>query len=635
MGLFSSSKKATQTSKKIRPTVVRTQNVAKELMNVAKTYDIKVDTLDFNILEVQTYTRINKEKGEADWEEVSESELKGLNNHSSLLNQYFQIKQMYEIEIFSKITHEDDFKNFNVAIGANATKCKVYLSIKKDSKAKFFPNFSQEFNNLINKSKIRAGILVNIFDDIQADAVSKVTSYVRVGENAVYENNETLLVAEGHEPTPTTDDSLIMHFDKKKDVDEHNKIDYASRGFIQSVAEDELLIQYIKPKMGKPGRNCRGEFMNPLEPKVENEPTFTTDETIKEIDEEESIKYKANESGYIALEGTMYTIKSDMDIGEVSFKTTGNITAGLDSEVNLSIKESDALKDAIGNGMEVEVSEITVEGNVGSNAKVTAIKATVEGQTHKTAVVNAKELTINTHRGMAKGEDVHITRLEHGIVHAETVNIAQAIGGEIRAKDIKIDICASYVKATASRKIEIMKLQGSENVFTIDPLLQKGKQEGLKENEEEIAELELSLKNLKKEIKKFTTIVKNDMVSFKEVKKKLMHYKKNGIKMPGAFVNKYKNYLKVQEHLDIINKEYETKNDKLLLLTTKTASFQDNIFNARIINRDRWTEHNEIIFRLVDPPLELSFKPHEGSPDKIFGVVETADGDYQIEAVKE
>ncbi|MFA7500192.1 MAG: hypothetical protein WCY85_04220, partial [Sulfurimonas sp.] len=74
---------------------------------------------------------------------------------------------------------------------------------------------------------------------------------------------------------------------------------------------------------------------------------------------------------------------------------------------------------------------------------------------------------------------------------------------------------------------------------------------------------------------------------------------------------------------------------KLNLLTNKTASFQDNISDARIINRDRWVGHNELIFRLVEPPIELSYKPQEGSPDKIFAVVETDEGIYEIQAVRE
>ena len=124
MALFGSSEKKTVTSKKIRPTVIRVQNVAKELLALAKSYNVKVDTIDFNILEVQTYTRMNDGTKETEWEEISQDEIYELDDASALLNPHFQIKQMYEVEFFSK--KEDNwYKNFNLAIGANATKCKV------------------------------------------------------------------------------------------------------------------------------------------------------------------------------------------------------------------------------------------------------------------------------------------------------------------------------------------------------------------------------------------------------------------------------------------------------------------------------------------------------------------------------
>ncbi|HEY9204129.1 MAG TPA: hypothetical protein VIM82_07340, partial [Sulfurimonas sp.] len=310
-------------------------------------------------------------------------------------------------------------------------------------------------------------------------------------------------------------------------------------------------------------------------------------------------------------------------------------STGLDSDVSISVKENDSQKDAIGNGMEVEVSEIDIKGNVGPNAKVRANRATIEGQTHKSSHIKANDLTINVHKGTAVGDNIKITRLEHGTVEGKKVEIVQAVGGNIRAKDIDIGICASYVKATASRYIEIKKLQGSENVFTIDPLLQKDKKEGFGENQDEINQLRTSVEEIKKEVEKYKKLVKDNTASFNDVKKRLMHYKQNGIKMPAAFLTKYKQFHKAQEHLENITNEYKVKNDKLLLLTTKTASFQDNITDARIINRDRWVGHNELIFKLIEPPIELSYKPAEDSMEKIFAVVETDDGVFEIQAVKE
>ncbi len=635
MALFGSKEKQTVSTKKIRPTVKRVQNVAKELLALAKSYEVKVDTIDFNILEVQTYTRMNDGTKETEWEEISQDEVYELDDATALLNPHFQIKQMYEIEFFTKKTENNPFENFHIAVGANATKCKVYLSVKEGSKVSYSTTFSNEIANLINKSKVRAGILINVFDEMLTETISKLIAHIRVAENVEYLKNETILIAESYEPTLTINDDLILHYDKEEEVDEHHKKDYGSRGFIKSVKKDAVLIEYIKAQLGKPGRNCRGEYMQPKDVEEKFTPTFTVDETIREEDTPKSILYIANENGYITLEGSLYGIKTDVDIGEISFKTTGNITSGLDSDVSINVSEKDAVKDAIGMGMEVEVTEIDIEGNIGSNAKLRAVRANIDGQTHQSAEVRADKLNINVHKGKAYGKNIHISRLEHGIVDGDEVEITQALGGNIRATRISIEICASHVKATASKVIEIKKLQGSENTFTIDPLLKKSAQEDLGENNNDIKDLEKEIKSTKKDIEAYTKQIKDGTAAFLDVKKRLMHYKKNGIKMPESFVKKYKQFQKVQERLKTLQETSEFKKNELKILNSKTSIFQDDIMDARIINRDGWRGYNELIFKLIEPPLDVSYKPPEGSSGKVFGLVEVDEGMFEIQALDE
>ena len=635
MALFGSSKK-TPAIKKVRPTVVRTQSVAKELFKIAKSYEMDADLLDFNLLDVQTYTRIFDGTKETEWEEISTEESRNFHDEVLLLNSHFQIKQTYEIEVFSKKPVKDDpYNDLKLAVGANATKCKVYLSIAQGSKVEYAPHFEQDLLDMINRKKIRAGILVYMFDSMVEDVSSKISARVRIAEKLEFEQSETHLIAEGYEPTATINDQLILHYENTKEVDENEKVDYASRGFIQSVKKGEFLIEYIKAKMGKPGRNCRGEYMEPKEPVVSNEPTFHVSDNIKIVEDEDSIKYYADENGYIAFEDNTYVIKKEVDVDAISFKTTGSIDSGVDSDVNISVKETDAIKDAVGSGMKVEVTEIEIDGNVGSNASVVAKKAQIGGQTHKTAKIRADELEINVHKGEAYGKNVHITRLEHGRVEAEIVEVAQAIGGVIRAQEIEIDICASHVKATATRRIEIKKMLGSENTFTIDPLLSRDVQNSVEDNEEQIKEIKMRLRDLKKEIKKYSDLIKNGTKTFLEINKRLLHYQKNNVKMPESFVKKYKQFQNMQQRLKELKEEFAMKQEKLNLLTTRTALFQDNILDARIINHDKWVGYNEIKFKLVDPPVELVYKPLEGSSEKVFGLVELQDGDYAIRPLGE
>ncbi len=636
MALFGSSKTTSQQTV-IRPTVERTPNVAKVLQKIAQSNNVNPNTLDFTILEVFTYIRMTDVSADAEWEKIESRELYELDDKTALLNPYFEIKQTYEIEVFSLSRNSyNPFPDLTLSIGANASKCKIYISVAKGSKIDLIDNISKELTNLINKRKVRAGIFVNIFDEMLKDIVSKISAEVRVDANVLFTKKETILVAEGFEPTATQNDALILHYkDNEKSIDDNEQVDYSARGFVEGVKKDELLIEYIKPKEGTPGRNCRGEYLIPQAPIVAHEISFSIDETIGIEEDENSIKYFAKENGYISFEDNTYTIKREMDIEAISFKTTGSIKSGVDSDVNLNVNESDAYKDAIGSGMEVEVSEIEIDGNVGSNAHVVALKATVGGLTHKTSYIKADTLDVNVHKGTAVGKQVHITRLEHGIVEADSAEITQALGGHIRAKEIFIGICASHVHATATKTIEIQKMQGSENIFTIDPLLQKDIKESLDNNQEIIDTLSNAVKSLEKEIKSLKIRIKEGTHSFIEIKKRLMHYKKNGVKMPASFVKKYKEFMQLQDSLKEFQEEYAAKKDNLLLHTTRTSSFQDNIFNARIINRDRWIGYNEVRFKLVDPPMDLVYKPAEGSDKMIFGIVDLGDEKFEIQAVKE
>ena len=133
MALFGSGSREKSRIKKIRTTVVKTSNVAKELVSLAESNGVDVNSLDFNILDMQTFTNKSDGKNESDWEEVSNDELHELDDLSQLMSEKFHIKQVYEIEIFTRNPEEDKFDQFKIAIGANATKSKVYLSIREGS----------------------------------------------------------------------------------------------------------------------------------------------------------------------------------------------------------------------------------------------------------------------------------------------------------------------------------------------------------------------------------------------------------------------------------------------------------------------------------------------------------------------
>ena len=617
--------------KEINPVVIRTENVARELINVAGSNGVPVGSLDFNLLHTQTYTRLNSEGKEGEWDELAADEISQVHEAKFLLDASFEIKQMHEIEIFSAV--QTPLDGLDTSIGANSAVTKAYLTIKPGSHVSYYDGFEKDFRNLIKKKKLRANLVIEIFDDVMETSLSKLLATIRVSQEYSFETKEMVLVSQSIEPEPTINDALILHYEaSNQKANENDRIDYSKRGYLLSAVQDELLIEYIKPKIGTPGRNCRGQYLKPPEPKVENEPTFSTSEKIIVKDNEANIEYRAAQSGYVTFENNSYDISSEIDVSEISFKTTGSIETQLDADVSINVKESDTLKDAIGMGMEVEVNEINVDGNVGPSAIIRAKKASVEGQTHQSSEVHADTLNINIHKGTAFGKEVNITRLEHGTVEADKVHITQAIGGVIRAKEISIELLGSHVTMSATRSITIEKLKGGENTLIIDPVLMQDSQEGLKENEEKLTTQKREIESMQSEIDKYEAQATADQASYNDVKKRLLHYKKNGVKMPASFVKKYKQYQHLHQHLESLKKELVKKSERFELLANKHNAFQDNIFEARIINQDLWRNHNEIKFKMVEPAIELSHVPHEGAKEHLIQLVKDDEGEYVIKA---
>ncbi|MFZ5374433.1 MAG: flagellar assembly protein A, partial [Campylobacterota bacterium] len=501
--------------------------------------------------------------------------------------------------------------------------------------ARYYDGFRQDFLQAVRKKMLRAHLMINVFDSMMAENLKELMARIRVQGTYTFDKAERYLIAQAYEPVPTINDALVLHYEaKRKNQDEHGRIDYAKRGYVISAVADELLIEYIKPKIGENGRNCRGEFLTPPEPTVKNEPTFTVGEHIAVVDTPNSIEYRAITGGYVTFEGGMYDIKTEVEVTEISFKTTGSINTELDADVSLSVKEKDSLKDAIGQGMEVTVNVIHIDGSVGANAKVTANKADVEGQVHQSAVIRAEELNINIHKGTAYGKTVRITRLEHGTVEADEVFITQAIGGKIKAKEITIEMLGSHVKMTASRKIEVKKLVGGENQFVIDPLINESV-ENLSERYEKMEQVKRSIQEVKKELAGYEQVWQENAASMEDLKRKLAHYRSNGVKLPTAFVQKYQEFVHFKEKIDALREELTTKEDQYDWLAQKHIALQNEIFDARIINHDGWHNHNEIIFKLINPQMNVNYVPHDEDDENVLGLYQDADGEFSIKVMPE
>ena len=105
--------------------------------------------------------------------------------------------------------------------------------------------------------------------------------------------------------------------------------------------------------------------------------------------------------------------------------------------------------------------------------------------------------------------------------------------------------------------------------------------------------------------------MKENMNAYEDIKQKLLHYKRNNIKAPAAYIEKYQQLQQFRQKLESLRKEFSEKESYLALLSGHRTSLQNGIFEARVINHDRWRNYNEIVFKLIDPPIDITYSPSD------------------------
>jgi len=597
--------------------VIRTGSVASELVKYAKEQALTTADLNFKIIKTETYIKQVKDEKNPDAEENEYRELKAeefdiLKDEALLTDPNFHLRQVYDIEIF----HETQpvFPDLDMNISGNKSLTAVYAIVKAGSRIQKQKNILEELTHYFNQRKLRARVLINIWDEEMISSLSQIAAKVEVNDEYIFETDTQILVSKSVGAKATIHDRLTLHFEKKEQLeDEHGRINYKQRGFITAVTKDEVLITYRKAQAGSPGRNCRGEFIEVAEPNESHMPKFDIDaDTISMNEDEEKVEYVSTRNGYISFENNIYFVKEELEINEISFGTTGNVNAGMDTDIVIHVKETDAYKDAIGMGVEVEATEVDVDGNVGSDSTVRAQQINIGGQTHQSSKLYAPLISVYLHRGLAKGKKVEVKRLEQGRIEADEVQVEQAAGGEIYGKNVVIDVLHSHVKVYASQSILIRKIKGSENFLTIDQTVVGEGQEAKIALEKEIDEARIDVNLTKKLLAEKEALLEEHKDTIIDIKKRLLTYQKAGAKMPKSFVDKYKEFQELQNQAAMIKRELQLKKDMFETLESRRSDFQGDVLQAKITNLDIWRGHNEVKFHLTYPDVELSMVPSEG-----------------------
>ncbi len=613
------------------PVVVTTSDVPKTLQETALKYKIGSQSLDIRIISCKTFIKMDRK--EKEWIEVEGNDWEKFNKPEILLNPNFEVKQDYEIEIL-KYRDEPWMRDLLLHIAANREKNRIVCTIKSGSIIKGVDDLNAKMKNLIHKKMVRSRILIGLWDLDIDGKLDDLTAKAKVQGQYIVPEDYIFDVAVCFASEPSIDDALIYHYKEKEEKQQGDRIDYSKRGFIQAVEKGEVIIEYVKPKQGTPGRNCMGAFVAVEEPKSTHKPEFRVSDNIETEETESSILYRAKRGGYVVFKENTYDIRDEMELEEVSFKKTGSIDAGVETEVKLHINESDSLKEAIGNGVEVEATEIKVEGNVGAAAVVTAEEVAIGGQTHQTSQIFADRAKINVHRGSLKTKGTaEITRIEGGSVEAKEANVSQMIGGEIRAMNVDVRILGANAKIYAVSHIQIGKMVGENNRLIIDASEIEAYHNEIVSLEEEVENLEKLLEKLRESLDEKEELLKKSESAVNTLKQKIVQDQKRGIKPRPAFIAKIKQFQKLQEDIEKRKEKIVKVENRLQDNRGRLLAYQEMVVHAKIVNLGEWKEYTTIEYHLLYPQVKLEYTPKAGVSGEDIYLKKVDEENYEI-AVK-
>ena len=476
----------------------------------------------------------------------------------------------------------------------------------------------------LRKKKLKSGVIIDFepFEEKLIEDVKTLIAKIRV--LGMVEEDYPITLCEAIKPIPSIPLQIIEHYKKNKSKNDLIK------ELIYPIKKDSLIIEIIKPKEGKNGRDCKGNLLKVTKIKEEEIPQFKINDDVTKREDDDKIRYISNKNGYVYIKDGVIFIKDELEVNQISLKT-GNIRGAEDSDVKLEVKEKGVLKEAIKDGMIVETTELLVKGNVGNGAKIKAKKLEIDGQTHKGSKILAQNAQINAHKGYLKANKAIIERLEGGIVEAKQVLINQAISGKVIAKEIKIKLLASHLTLIASELIEIEMLKGSENRFIIDEGIVGNKEEYIKEIEEESKKIEIKIRQYKEKFKENKEIIKENQSYIQKLKLKIKENQQKGIAVNPNFIQKIKKFNDFVKKTKQIEEKVKDLMLKLKRLKNELDKLQKGVFLAKIISHSGFKEYNRIEYHLIEPPMKITYDTKEDDMYKnVFMLKDYGEFDYKI-----
>ncbi|WP_035586601.1 FapA family protein [Hippea jasoniae] len=412
-----------------------------------------------------------------------------------------------------------------------------------------------------------------------------------------------ILIAEGKKPIRGENSKLIFHFDRYKaagTIYKNGRIDYKNKNFLVPVKKGQLLVEFYKPTQGEEGYDVFGNIL-PQDVGItidDIEDVKFTPGSVKKIEEERIIKLISEKDGVIVFKNGVYEIDTSVAIDKVDIKTTGNLTADGDVELEIGSGLNEGIEDTIAAGMTVKGKKVVVNGDVGPKATIEAEEVEIKGSVHKEAFIKAKKAKIAICRGTVEAEDIEVDLSEHAHLTAKNkVIINKAVATKVFAPKVEIkDVMMSSCITTSSDSIVINKIEGGDNTIAIKPLDLPWISEIYKELLVKEKYAKTILKSQKKKFEEAQDAVNSEKEKYEQILKTIQKLKEQQKHVPNSllvFVKRFKDKLK---KLQQEKEEYESILKEYNKIQSEIEELVNSYKDGHIIIKETIPANNIILF---------------------------------------
>lgn len=568
----------------ITPTIQTSTNVMADLLQSAKSWDVPVDNIDFDLLSYETYFNGTIDE---DWQNLRDCILLERTTENEIRSKIFLIRQEYQIRIREYQPHP--YLDLRFSLATDKYKSKVVANIEPSSKIPLKKGIQEWLKEAIKAKMLRHGFLIGLYDGNLDREINRLL--LKIQKEGPITSLYKLPIGEFLPPVLPIDDTIILHFKKNKE----------SKSFINGVQPGELIFEYIFPKHGRDGRGCDGSFIEVPEPKVKYASYIViNEETIYSEEDASSIRFYASVSGFVERKKGVFTVSQELHIESASFKKTGSIETGLEKEISLKIKRNESSEDSIGSGVTIDVQKLDVSGTVGGNAKIQACEVNIGAQTHRNSQINVTDVAnIHLHRGNLKAKEANIDIVETGKIEADVVRIKKMVGGEIIAREIYIDILYSNARITALESITIGTIEGEGNKLIIDP-------HSIESYHDKIFALEVDIRDKISRIQMESKEFASRQLSFKEknsrikqIQQRIVATQKSGAEPMKADLVRLQQYKIEAETLKQLHENIKRSEEHLITMKDELSKLYEADLHAVVTHHGIYNGKNRIVF--IDP----------------------------------